>query len=446
MSVKVACVDKKSLAGRKGIHAGDKILSINGNEINDFLDYRYYLAGEKLSLQVRKPNGRVRKLKIKKSEYDDIGLDFDSFIMDKERRCANKCIFCFIDQLPKGMRKSLYFKDDDTRLSFLFGNYITLTNISQREIDRIIKMKISPVNISVHTMNEELRVKMMGNKNAGKCLKYIKELADAGIEINTQLVLCPGVNDGEELKYSIEQLSQFYPSLQSIAAVPVGLTKYREGLYPLTPYTKETAAQVIDIIETASEEFRRKYGKRIVYASDEFYLKAGRDMPDADFYEDFSQLDNGVGLWANLKEEFLSALENLQPTDRERKLTLVTGVSSAPLIKELVDRLLKKCYNFRINTVPVVNEFFGSHIDVAGLVTGRDIIKTLKCTDIGETLVIPKVMLRFEEDLFLDDISVSELEKELNTKVTTVSNDGYELLNVLTGDTDETCCGYCRQT
>ena len=434
MSVRISGVEKNSLIAKKGISPGDELISINDNEINDFLDYRFYLADEKVKICFKKSNGRIKNIKIKKNQYDDIGLDFDNFIMDRERRCANKCIFCFIDQLPKGMRETLYFKDDDTRLSYLFGNYITLTNISEKEIERIINMKITPVNISVHTMNKDLRVKMMGNRNAGKVLDYIGRLADASIEMNTQLVLCPGINDGDELRYSIEQLSRYFPQVKSVAAVPVGLTKFREGLYPLRAYDKESAGEVIDIIESYSVDFKEKFGRRIVYAADEFYLKAGREIPNADFYEDFSQLENGVGLIANLKDEFCTALDNLPESDRVRRVTVITGESAAPVIQDLVDRLSKKCYNFSVDVVPVKNNFFGSEINVTGLVVGSDILSALKGRELGEALIVPKVMLRFEEDLFLDDISIEDLRDTLGVEVITVSNDGYELLGALTGE------------
>lgn len=287
MSVEIKSVKKWSVAFLKGVKAGDKLVSVNGNEINDFLDYDFYVAeGENLSFEFER-DGKRRTVRFGKK--GDFGLEFESYLMDKQKRCKNKCIFCFIDQNPEGMRESIYFKDDDSRLSFLFGNYITLTNLTDKDVDRIIKMHISPVNISVHTMNPELRVKMMKNKNAGECLNYIYRLAEAGIEINTQLVLCPGINDGDELRHSISELGKLYPAVQSIAAVPVGITKHRQGLYDMPSYSKESASEVIDIISSYGDEFLKEYGTRLVYAADEFYLKAERDIPEADYYETYLQ-------------------------------------------------------------------------------------------------------------------------------------------------------------
>ena len=410
-----------------------KLVSVNGNEINDFLDYDFYISEENLKLVFEKKS-RLKTITLKKSRYDDLGLQFENFIMDKERSCANKCIFCFIDQLPKGMRDTLYFKDDDARLSFLFGNYMTLTNLSEREVERIIKMHISPVNVSVHTMNPELRIKMMGNNRAGKVLSYLDKFKEGGIKMNAQLVLCPGINDGEELRFSLEELSKYAPELQSVAAVPVGLTDYRDGLFKLEAYTPESAAEVIDIIEEYQKKFLEQFGTRLVFAADEFYLKAGREIPDASFYEEYPQLENGVGMWALMREEFEQALKELPESDKAKRLTLASGVAAAPLFEYLVDLFYKKCYNYNVNVVAVKNRFFGSKITVSGLLTGSDLIEEFEGKDLGERLLIPKAMLKNDESIFLDDISVEELSQKLGTQIIPVENDGFDLVEKLVGE------------
>ncbi len=432
MSVEIKSVKKWSVAFLKGVRAGDKLLSINGNEINDFLDYDFYAAdGEKLSFEFER-NGKIRRAVFTKK--DDSGLEFESYLMDKQKRCRNKCIFCFIDQNPAGMRESIYFKDDDSRLSFLFGNYITLTNLTDADIDRIIKMHISPVNISVHTMNPELRVSMMNNKNAGKCLDYIYRLAEAGIEINTQLVLCPGINDGEEFRYSISELSKLYPAVQSIAAVPVGITKHRDGLFPMPEYTKETASEVIDIIDFFGEKLKKDYGTRLVYAADEFYLKAEREIPQADYYEAYPQIENGVGMWRDFICEAEAETESSDIScNTEKNLSLATGTAAYPLIKQLADKLMQLYPELNINVYEIKNDFFGHSVTVAGLVTGGDLICQLKGKSLGDELIIPDVMLRSEGDLFLDGISVAQAEKELGVKISTVytSSSAQLIKNVL---------------
>ena len=419
MSVEIKSVKKWSVAFLKGVRAGDRLVSVNGNEINDFLDYDFYVSdGEKLSFLFER-DGKSRTVTFGKKS--DFGLEFESYLMDKQKRCRNKCIFCFIDQNPEGMRESIYFKDDDSRLSFLFGNYITLTNLTDADVERIIKMHISPVNISVHTMNPELRVRMMNNKNAGECLSYIYRLAEAGIEINTQLVLCPGINDGKELRYSITELGKLYPAVQSIAAVPVGVTKHREGLFDMPSYTRETAGDVIDIIDSFGEAFIGQYGTRLVYAADEFYLKAEREIPEADYYETYPQIENGVGMWRDFlcqaEAETKSIVKN---TDREKTVSLATGTAAYPLIKQLADRLTELYPKVRINVYEIKNDFFGHSVTVAGLVTGGDLINQLKGKELGEKLLIPDVMLRSEGDLFLDSISLEDAEEELGIKITPV--------------------------
>lgn len=437
MAVTIAAVEPHSLCADRGVRAGEVLTRINGHEIVDILDYQFYATERRLVLTLCDAHGRQRELKIKKEEYEDLGLQFDTYLMDRQRRCANKCVFCFIDQLPKGMRESLYFKDDDSRLSFLFGNYVTLTNLSEREVERIIQMRISPVNISVHTMNPALRVQMMKNPRAGESLQLIRRFADAGIKMNTQLVLCPGLNDGEELSYSLAELGKLYPSVQSIAAVPLGMTKYREGLTQLAPFTKESAAAVIDAIEDFAAHFLYFKGTRLAFAADEFYLKAGREIPAPEAYEEFAQLENGVGLWALLKDEFHAALRLLDEPDfpaRPRRVTVATGQAAFPLLEELAAAARERCPRLAVQVMAVRNAFFGESITVAGLLTGGDLIAQLKGKDLGEELLLPAVMLRREGDVFLDDLSPADVERALQIPVRPVPNDGGELLDAMLGN------------
>ncbi len=432
MAVVVSDVQKRSLAFKAGIPAKATLLSINGNEINDVLDYQFYVTERRIEL-VCLVDGKEKSYTLVKDEYEDIGLIFDSYLMDKQHHCKNKCIFCFIDQMPKGMRETLYFKDDDDRMSFLFGNYVTLTNLTQRDIDRIIKMHISPINISVHTTDPELRVKMMKNKNAGECLKWLEELAAHGIKLNTQLVLCPEINDGEQLVRSLNDLAKLAPNIESIAAVPVGLTDHREGLENLRVYTKEESAKVIDIIENFSDKFFEEHGVRIAFASDEFYLKAERPLPEYDYYGDFSQLENGVGLTTLLRHDFYDCLENDEFEAEPFHAAIATGKLAYPLLCELSEAAMKKYPEVKLDVYMIENEFFGKNITVAGLVTGRDLINQLKDKNIAKTLLIPSVMLRHERDRFLDDVLIEDVETELGVKLVTVENDGYNLLNSMLG-------------
>ncbi len=435
MSVKINNVKKNSICDIKGISAGDELLKINGKEIMDVLDFDFYMAEQNITMAFKCSDG---KYKVIKTNNTNCGLEFETYLMDKQRHCKNKCIFCFIDQLPKGLRPSLYFKDDDSRLSFLFGNYITLTNISEHEIERIISMHISPVNISVHTMNPELRVQMMKNKNAGESLKIIRRLADAGIQMNTQLVLCPGINDGNELRRSIEELSALYPSVQSVAAVPVGLTKFRDGLEKLEPYNKETASEVIDIIEEYSQKFRKEFGTGLVYPADEFFIKAERDLPNEEYYDDYPQLDNGVGLVRSFYNDFLYELENCNENPTNKKVTLATGVDFYPYLYELCKKAEQK-FGVEINVQKIINNFFGETITVSGLVTGQDIANQLKSQDLGECLLLPNSMISDytnhteNKNKFLDDMTVEELEETLNTKIILTSGDGGQLLRDILG-------------
>jgi len=428
MAVKIHNVTVDSKAYEKGVEAGDVLLSVNDNEIVDVLDYRFYQVNKDISLKIQKPDGDVATVEIKKQEYEEIGLEFETYLMDKERSCKNKCIFCFIDQLPKGMRETLYFKDDDSRLSFLFGNYITLTNLTEHEINRIIKMHISPINVSVHTTNPELRCKMMNNRFAGKTLEYLKRFADAGLTINCQIVACPGINDGDELRRSIEDLEKL--NVECVAVVPVGLTGHREGLYPLTPYNEKTAGETIDIIEEYGNIFKEKHGRRIVYAADEFYIKANRPIPEPDYYEGYPALENGVGLVALLREEVQWAIEEREADESlTHKVSLACGECTFEHLKETLSIINTKFPNVEINLYPIKNNFFGGEIDVTGLVTGQDLIQQLKSKNLGDKLIIPSCMLRFEGDIFLDDVSVADVEKSLNIKVSVTDSGGESLVS-----------------
>ncbi len=430
LAVIIKSCEKRSLAHKCGIKDQDILVSINGNVIEDVLDYRFYVAENKLDIVILR-KGKEKTFTIIKDEYDDIGIEFDSYLMDKQHGCKNKCIFCFIDQLPRGMRKSLYFKDDDSRMSFLFGNYITLTNITRHEIDRIIKMHISPINISVHTANPELRSKMMGNNNAGEALKIIDEFANAGIKMNCQIVLCKGINDGDELKHTLEFLGDRYPNVSSVAVVPVGMTKHRDNLYPLIPHDEASAKDAICIIEHFAYDFYKKHGTRFAFASDEMYIKAKLPIPSEDFYEDYPQIENGVGLIASLKTDFLSALEQCEDDNIKGNVTMVTGVDSYSLLKELTDGFTEKFPGVSINLYPIVNDFFGHDITVTGLITGGDIIKQLKDKETSNNLLIPSCMLKHGETVFLDDVTVEDIEKELSLNITIVECDGYDLVDTL---------------
>lgn len=432
MSVLISNITEGSPAQKKSIKKGDTLVSINGNEIMDVLDYRFYENEEKLSLEIINSKGKKKKIKIRKEEYEELGLEFEDYLMDSQKSCKNKCIFCFIDQLPKNMRKSLYFKDDDSRLSFLFGNYITLTGLSEHEISRIIKMHISPVNISVHTTNPDLRCRMMKNPFAGESLKIIERFNKAGITMNCQLVLCPDYNDGKELERTLTDL-YYYENVRSVAAVPVGLTKYRENLTDIKPYDKDSAGKVIDTIEEFAKMYSVKYGERKVYASDEFYLTAKREIPSKEFYGEFSQLDNGVGMWALFKSESSEAISLSEDKYDGKKRTIVTGVAAFDLLSEIVLKAKEKWYNLDCQVIKIKNNFFGERITVAGLLTGKDIIEQLKGKDLGEEILLPKVMLKYGENVFLDDTSLADLEKELNVKAVMVDIDGYCFIDKLIG-------------
>lgn len=435
MAVKIFDVTTGSHADKAGIKKGETLLSINSNEIVDVLDYRFYQVNRKLTLEVEDEDKNVRTIEMTKGEYEEIGLEFETYLMDKRHSCRNKCIFCFIDQLPKGMRESLYFKDDDSRLSFLFGNYITLTNITEHEIDRIIKMHISPINVSVHTTNPELRCKMMNNRFAGDTLKYLKRFADAGITLNCQIVSCPGINDGDELVRTLTDLENLGVNMTAI--VPVGLTRYRENLYPLVPYNKETAGQTIDIIEKMGDECVKKHGRRIFFPGDEFYLLAEREIPSPEFYEDFSALEDGIGMIAYLTDDVGWKLEELDADESLcHKVTIACGEGVFPYMKRIMLMINEKFPNITINTRAIKNNFFGGGVNVSGLVTGGDLINQLRGDDLGDRLIIPSSMLRFENDLFLDDVSTDDVERELGVTLVPVNNNGNDLVEAVIAGKD----------
>lgn len=435
MAVKIFDVTTGSHADKVGIKKGETLLSINSNEIVDVLDYRFYQVNRKLTLEVENEDKNVRTIEMIKGEYEEIGLEFETYLMDKQHSCRNKCIFCFIDQLPKGMRESLYFKDDDSRLSFLFGNYITLTNITEHEIDRIIKMHISPINVSVHTTNPELRCKMMNNRFAGDTLKYLKRFADAGITLNCQIVSCPGINDGDELVRTLTDLENLGVNMTAI--VPVGLTRYRENLYPLVPYNKETAGQTIDIIEKMGDECVKKHGRRIFFPGDEFYLLAEREIPSPEFYEDFSALEDGIGMIAYLTDDVGWKLEELDADESLcHKVTIACGEGVFPYMKRIMSMINEKFPNITINTRAIKNNFFGGGVNVSGLVTGGDLIDQLRGDDLGDRLIIPSSMLRFENDLFLDDVSTDDVERELGVTLVPVNNNGNDLVEAVIAGKD----------
>lgn len=421
---------KGSIASRAGFMPKDIILSINGNNINDVLDYRFYLSECEVDIKVHR-GPEILDLHIEKDEYDDIGLDFDTFLMDEKRSCRNKCIFCFIDQLPGGMRDTLYFKDDDSRLSFLQGNYITLTNLSEEDVERICKMKMSPMNVSVHTTNPELRCTMMKNRFAGNVMETLKRFSDAGIKIHAQIVLCKGVNDKEELNRSMIDLASLFPSLESCSIVPAGLTKHREGLYPLEPFNGEECAEVITQVEAFADKCLTDLGSRIFFCGDEMYLKAGLPLHDEEYYEGYPQIENGVGLIRSMQTEFDMEYEYIDEYDtaKARKCSVATGKAAYPFICSLVEKLKEVCYNLECDVHMIENDFFGENITVAGLITGSDLITQLKGKDLGDTLYIPKVMLRSGENVFLDDVTTDDVERELKVKVCATDCDGAEFIS-----------------
>ncbi len=431
----IRSVDPRSPARRAGLRPGERLLEVNGHPVADVLDYKFYTYDSSLVLLLQEPGGTRRTARVRKGEGEDLGLEFETYLMDKARSCANNCIFCFVDQMPPGMRKSLYFKDDDARLSFLMGNYLTLTNLSKREVERIIALRISPINVSVHTTDPELREQMLKNRRAGEGIAIMGRFAQAGITMNCQIVSCPGINDGPALDKTLEDLAAMFPAVHSVSVVPVGVTKYREGLYPLRPYTREEAAALVDQVEDFAAGHRARHGTSLVWCSDEFYLLAGRKLPEEDFYEEFTQLDNGVGMLRLLRQEFCRGLDLMERSEMEETtpFSIATGVSAAPFLTELIDLAGEKCDKIKGVVYPIRNEFFGESITVAGLVTGGDLIAQLKGKPLGQRLLIPQNMLRHGERVFLDDVSLDDVERALGVPVTPVAQDGYELLDAMCG-------------
>lgn len=423
-------VIKDSIAYDLGLEVGDEILSINGQEIKDIIDYKYIITEEYIELNIKKLNGEVISFEIEKDPYEDLGIEFSNPLIDEAKRCSNACIFCFIDQLPKNLRETLYFKDDDSRLSFLQGNFITLTNMKEEDIDRIIKYKISPINVSVHTTNPQLRKKMLRNINAGKVLDILKRFDEHHIEVNCQIVCIPNMNDKEELNKTIMDLSELKNSVKSLAIVPVGLTKHREGLPKLEAFNEKSSNEIIDQIHKLQKHFLETENTRFVFLSDEFYILANRDIPSDEEYEGYPQIENGVGLVRNFSEEINEELEKLGISDLEKEVTLVTGTLAKDFMVEIKDRVLKKFPNMKLNVRPIENDFFGRSITVAGLVTGGDILKQIKETDY-KNIMIPDVMLRADTDYFLDDVTLNELENKTNRRVYVTRVSGKDFLDTL---------------
>ncbi len=433
MAVKIKSVIKNSPVSRFDVKAGDILVSVNGHEISDVLDYMYYSAEIHTDLTIER-NGINQNFSVVKSEYDDLGLEFETFLMDKKQSCCNKCIFCFIDQMPPNMRETLYFKDDDARLSFLQGNYVTLTNLNQKDIDRIIQMKLS-INVSVHTTNPELRCMMMNNRFAGEKLDYLKQFADAGISMNCQIVLCPGINDGKELERTLIDLGNLMPNIQSVAVVPVGLTKFRENLYPLNLFDKQGAIETLNLIEKFQNKFFEEYGTRLVFPADEFYITAERELPSEETYEDYCQYENGVGMMRSFINEFNSAFDNAEDDEiKECHTSIATGALSYKYICELIEKTEKKWHNISCKVYKIRNDFFGETITVTGLITGQDLIAQLKDQPLGDMLLLSSNMIKRDSDLFLDDYTISDVEKALNVKIKIIDNDGFSLFDAITGN------------
>ncbi len=427
----VSAVAPGSIAEELEIEPGDVLVSVNGQEPEDVFDYRYLMNEEEVLVVIRKPDGEEWELEIEKEYEDDLGMEFENGLMDDYRSCRNKCMFCFIDQLPKGMRDTLYFKDDDSRLSFLQGNYLTLTNMSEHDLEKIIYYNLSPINISFQATNPELRCKMLHNRFAGDVMDKVRRLKEAGIMMNGQIVLCRGVNDGEELDRSIRDLVTLMPELQSVSVVPVGLTRYRDGLYPLEPFTKEDACKVLDLIHSWQEKLLKEYGTHFIHAGDEWYILAERPIPEETTYDGYLQLENGVGMVRLLKEEVDAYLKKLPGDDRKRRVTIATGELAAPYLREHVASIRGKYPNVEVQVITVKNEFFGGKITVAGLLTGQDLVNQLKGKDLGEELLLTTNMLKSDEPVFLDDMTVEQLQTALQIKVSIVESSGNDFVNCI---------------
>lgn len=433
-------VNEGSIAWEMEIEPGDILLKINDEEIEDIFDYQFMIQEEYIEVLVQKPNGEEWLLEIDKDEQEDLGIEFENGLMDDYRSCHNKCIFCFIDQMPKGMRETLYFKDDDSRLSFLQGNYVTLTNMSEHDVNRIIKYHLGPINISFQTMNPELRCMMLHNRFAGDALKKVDRFYEAGIEMNGQIVLCKGINDGRELDFSIRELTKYYPCLQSVSVVPVGLSRYREGLYPLEPFTKEDAKEVIGLIKKWQDYMYEKYGMHFIHASDEWYLLAEEELPSEERYDGYLQLENGVGMLTLLKDEFKEAMQTAVhqkklyrdlSDGKIRRLTLATGKLAYRTICDLAAQMMKAFEWLDLNVVAIRNDFFGERITVSGLLTGQDLIAQLKDLPLGDKLLLPQNVLRSGENYFLDDITVPQLEEALQVRVDIVKSSGQDFVETV---------------
>ena len=420
-----------SIAEEMELAPGDRLIAINNKEIEDVFDYQYLVNDDTILLLVQKADGEEWELEIEKDYDEDLGIEFANGLMDEYKSCRNKCMFCFIDQMPEGMRETLYFKDDDSRLSFLQGNYITLTNMSDRDIDRIIEYRLSPINISFHTTNPELRCKMLNNRFAGEALKKVDRLNEAGVVMNGQIVLCKGVNDGAELDRSIRDMAKYIPNLQSVSIVPVGLTKFRDGLYPLEPFTKEDAVEVLELIHRWQKKLKEEHGMNFIHAGDEWYILAGMEVPEAETYDGYRQLENGVGMVRLLKDEVEEELAGLAGDDRERHVSLATGVLAYDIIREILEKIQKLFPNVRVELYRIENNFFGSRITVSGLLTGGDLIEQLQGKELGTKLLLPCNVLRSGEDVFLDDVTLEELEKALQVSTDIVKSSGHNLVRAI---------------
>ena len=430
-------IEPGSIAEEMEIEPGDILLSINGKEIEDVFDYHYLINDDYLEVLIQKPDGEQWELEIEKDYQEDLGIEFENGLMDDYKSCHNKCIFCFIDQMPKGMRETLYFKDDDSRLSFLQGNYVTLTNMKEKDLQRIIDYKLAPINISVQTTNPELRCKMLNNRFAGDALKKIDLLYEAGIEMNGQIVLCKGVNDGEELERSIRDLTKYLPYMESVSVVPVGLSKYREGLYPLEPFTKEDAIKVLETIHKWQKVCMDSHGTHFIHASDEWYLLAERELPQEENYDGYIQLENGVGMIRLLLDEFRAALKELliegaeDVSKENHRRSIATGYLAAPFVKQLAKECMERFPNYDIRVYPIRNDFFGERITVSGLLTGQDLEAQLKTQELGEKLLLPCNLLRSGEEVFLDDMTLDELKTALQVEIDIVKSSGQDLLEAM---------------
>lgn len=422
-----------SIAEELGIEAGDRLISINGNEVGDIFDYHFFVNDEELTLLIEKPDGEEWELEIEKDDEEDLGIEFEQGLMDEYRSCRNKCMFCFIDQMPKGMRKTLYFKDDDSRLSFLQGNYVTLTNMSDRDIERIVNYRLEPINISFHTTNPDLRCRMLCNRFAGEALKKADRLYEGRIRMNGQIVLCKGINDGEELERSIRELTRYIPYLESVSVVPVGLTKYREGLYPLEAFQKKDAKKVLDTIHRWQERLYEEHGIHFIHGGDEWYILAEEELPKAERYDGYLQLENGVGMLRLLEDEFRQAYGTAEGDRKARKVSLATGLLAYPYIKRMAEQLREKFPATEIHIYPIRNEFFGEMITVSGLITGQDLISQLRGRKLGERLLLPCNMFRSGEEVFLDDITLPELEEALQVKIDIVKSSGQDFVDAVRG-------------